>query len=49
MWSFAQAKFALTLIQRWPYQSEVIDFTEQKISKIYHIKSATLQTHSKKP
>jgi hypothetical protein len=39
MQSFDQAKFALTLVQNWPCQNEVI--TQQKKSKNHHIKSAT--------
>jgi hypothetical protein len=42
MWSFAQAKFAVTLIQKWPYHNEVIDLHNKNTSKKYHIKSATV-------
>jgi hypothetical protein len=34
MWSFDQAKIALTLVQEWPYKNEVIDKCNKKIKKI---------------
>jgi hypothetical protein len=39
MWSFDQAKYALTLVQKWPFQNVVIDLCNNKISKDEHIKS----------
>jgi hypothetical protein len=43
-----QAKFALILVQKWPFQNEFIDLGIQKISINYHIKSVTFQTHVNK-
>jgi hypothetical protein len=33
MWSFDQAKIALTLVQEWPYKNEIVDFATKKIEK----------------
>jgi hypothetical protein len=34
MWNFNQVKFALTLVQKWSYQNEVIDlYNKQKTFK----------------
>jgi hypothetical protein len=41
-----QAKFALILVQKWPYKNEVIDLCNKKISKKFHIKKVTFQIHS---
>jgi hypothetical protein len=30
MWSFDQAKIALTLVQEWPYKNEIIDLCNKK-------------------
>jgi hypothetical protein len=47
MWSFDQAKFALILVQKWPYQNEVIDlFNKQKnFNKLLH-QDHYIQIHS---
>jgi hypothetical protein len=33
MWSFHQAKIALTLVQEWPYKNEII---QKKLKKLAH-------------
>jgi hypothetical protein len=38
----------LTLVQKWPYNNEVIDLCNKFFSLSYHIKSVTFQTHSNK-
>jgi hypothetical protein len=48
MWSFDQAKFASTLVEKGPYQNEVIDLGNNFFKKDYNIKSATFQTYSNK-
>jgi hypothetical protein len=36
-----KAKFALTLVQNWPYQNEIIDLYSNFFYKNHYIKSAT--------
>jgi hypothetical protein len=37
MWSFDQAKIALTLVQEWPYKTEVTDLcNNKKLKKLAH-------------
>jgi hypothetical protein len=39
LWSLHQVKFALSLVQKWPYQNEVIDLGNKNISqKLLHQK-----------